>query len=395
MTDDRQDSPEPAIKPQVIDLDAEEVTSELPPETAAKAAEPPRAAPPPPRRGGGSAKWIVAALVIGVAGGAWLYRDLLSSYLPSAETSLLRDRIGTLEAQNKTVNEQLQSLSGGIDNLRRDSEGLRQQTEAFTQAIADAAAGAAAAKKDVSSLITRLAAAEAALTTAKSDVEALRSAIAAAGSAGSGGGTVDMAALAALTQRIEAVEKDIASLKAGAGAGGDATAAASLSQALADLKAKIAAGASYHDEFDRIARMVPAAPGLDVLGNHAAAGLPNAQDLAAELRQAIPTLPKPAVETGSGSESYWDSLWNGLTSIVTIRTIGEADWPALAETAASAAAAGDLNQAIATIDAAEGSPPVALSQWRERAAQRIKLEAALDQAAEAVLRQIAALGGAQ
>lgn len=392
MTDDRQDSPEPAIKPQVIDLDAEEVTSEPPPETAAKSAEPPRAAPPPPRRAGGSVKWIVAALVIGMAGGAWLYRDLLSSYLPSAETSLLRDRIGALEAQNKTVNEQLQSLSGGIDTLRRDSDGLRQQTEAYSQAIAAAAAGAAAAKKDVSTLTARLAAAEQALTAAKSDLDALRSAVAAAGS---GGGTVDMAALAALAQRIEVVERDIASLKSGAVAGGEATAAAGLSQALADIKAKIAAGASYRDEFDRIARMVPAAPGLDVLGTHAAAGLPNAQDLAAELRQAIPTLPKPAVETGSGSESYWDSLWNGLTSIVTIRTIGEADWPALAETAASAAAAGDLNQAIAAIDAAEGSPPVALSQWRERAAQRIRLEAALDQAAEAVLRQIAALGGAQ
>ena len=53
------------------------------------------------------------------------------------------------------------------------------------------------------------------------------------------------------------------------------------------------------------------------------------------------------------------------------------------------------NQAIAVIDGAEGEKPMALSQWRDRAAQRLQLEAALSQVSEAVLRQIAAMGGAQ
>ena len=37
--------------------------------------------------------------------------------------------------------------------------------------------------------------------------------------------------------------------------------------------------------------------------------------------------------------------------------------------------------------------PMALTQWRDRAAARLQLEAALNQVSEAVLRQIAALGG--
>jgi hypothetical protein len=67
----------------------------------------------------------------------------------------------------------------------------------------------------------------------------------------------------------------------------------------------------------------------------------------------------------------------------------------LAEKASAFAEAGDLPQAIALIDAAEGAKPSAISQWRDRAVARLKLEAALDTVSQAVLRQIAALGGAQ
>ena len=49
----------------------------------------------------------------------------------------------------------------------------------------------------------------------------------------------------------------------------------------------------------------------------------------------------------------------------------------MAEKAAAFAEAGDLTQAIAVIDAAEGEKPMALSQWRDRAAARLKLEAAV------------------
>ncbi len=131
-----------------------------------------------------------------------------------------------------------------------------------------------------------------------------------------------------------------------------------------------------------------------MIGAFAKEGLPDPKGLAAELRAAIPALPppeKPAEESGG----YWDSFVATVSGIVTIREIGEADWPALAERAAAFADAGDLPQAISTIDGAEGAKPGSLSQWRERAAGRLKLEAALAQVSDAVLRQLAALGGQQ
>ena len=79
----------------------------------------------------------------------------------------------------------------------------------------------------------------------------------------------------------------------------------------------------------------------------------------------------------------------------TVRDIGESDWPQLAEKAAALAEAGDLPQAIDVIDQAEGAKPASLSNWRDRAAGRLALLAALDQVDQAVLRQIAQQGGAQ
>ncbi len=189
----------------------------------------------------------------------------------------------------------------------------------------------------------------------------LRKSISTSGTGTNAGGTVDNAALAALGQRLDQLEKDVASLKSAGGGGDTASVTSALSQALSDLKAKVAAGTGYAVEYDRIARMVPAAPGLEVLANSAQDGLPGAQGLAQELRAAIPALPQPEAPAPEG-DSYWDSLLDSLSGIITVRQIGEANWPQLAERAAAFAEAGDLTQAISTVDGAEGEKPMALTQ---------------------------------
>lgn len=226
----------------------------------------------------------------------------------------------------------------------------------------------------------------------RQDLDALRQA---ASSGAAGGGAVDSSALVALGQRVDALEKDLASLKAGAGKNEGAAGTAALSQALSDLKAKVAAGVAYNAEYERIARMVPAAPGLDVLALNADAGLPDAAGLAAELRAAIPALPQPAAPAATATDGYFDWAWDMLSGVVTIRDIGEANWPQVAEKAAALAESGDLAQAIDVIDQTEGTKPAALATWRDRAAGRLALLKALDETNEAVLRQIAAQGGAQ
>ena len=140
--------------------------------------------------------------------------------------------------------------------------------------------------------------------------------------------------------------------------------------------------------------MVPAAPGLDVLASHAAEGLPTAQGLAEELKAAIPALPQPEAPAPVG-DGYWDQFVGLVSGIITVRDIGDTNWPELAQNCVSLAEAGDLTQAIALIEQAEGTKPQALNQWHDRAAARLRLEAALGQVSEAVVRQITALGGAQ
>ena len=381
MTDKQKTDDNDPIKPQVIDLNAEDVTVDEEP----RPADPPPVQSAPAARKAGSAKWIALALLLGVAGGAWAYRDMLSAYLPSDAVAALQARVEVLEANGRTQADQIAVIDQSAGSAGKLAAGLE-------QSVKDSAAAAAEAKSGLAALGERLAANEQALTQLRGDLDALRT----AASKGTGtGGTVDNSALVALGQRIDALEKDMASLKAGSGKADAAASTAALSQALSDLKAKVAAGVPYNDEYARIARMVPAAAGLDVLALNADAGLPDAAGLAAELRAAIPALPQPAAAEAAEGDGYLDWAFDMLSGIVTVRDIGESDWPQLAEKAAALAEAGDLPQAIDVIDQAEGAKPAALSNWRDRAAGRLALLAALDQVDQAVLRQIAQQGGAQ
>ena len=375
MTDENPESP---VKPQVIDLSAEEVT-EVKPE-----AEPAKAAPAPAPRRRGIFRWLIPALMLSVIAGGWLYRDVLAGYFPTSATTELGNRISAMEANDKALQDRLNAMVASIDAANATASHLDQQVKGAQSAAAEATG-------KIDAFEARIASSEQIIANLRGDFENLGNAIS---QGGTSGGSADAAALAALGQRLDALEKEVASLKSGAVTPGDQSQAAGLSQALADLKAKVAAGTAFQAEYDRINSMVPAAPGLDVLAQHAAKGLPAASGLASELRDLIPSLPAPEQPAAAGG-SYWDSIWNGLTAIITIRDIGVADWRDLAENAAVLADGGDLISAIARIDEAEGAKPAGLTQWRDRAAQRLKLEKAVEETAAAVLRQITALGGAQ
>jgi hypothetical protein len=363
------ENPESPLKPQVIDLDAEDVIVEE--------ADKPAAPPPltPAMKSIPPAAWLAIALLGGVVAGAWFYKDVLSSYMPSNELVTARSRIDALEAQTKTLGEQLAAVSGTSDQLKTEIQSATEKSSAAQSASA--------------ALETRMASIETAAKSVKAELEKLKSTATTIGTTST---TVDNSALATLAQRLDALEKDVASLKTVSTPSDQTAATATLSQSLSDLKAKIASGASYAGELERISRMVPAAAGLDTLSANANEGLPTAAGLAAELTSLIPLLPKQEIELPSSENSYLDSFWDAMKSVITIRRIGETDWPDLAAKCAALAESGDLAQAIEKIDKAEGAKPSALSGWRDRAAKRIALEAALEETSQAVLRQITSLG---
>jgi hypothetical protein len=398
MMSDQNNAENGPLRPQVIDLDAEEISTE-PEASRPQADEALRDDPPPPaqeRRGRGTALWILAALVLGLIGGGWLYREALSDYFPSAGVTAMTARLDALEASGSGIAGEIAALKQTTGDAAQTAAAAGEEARAAAQQAAAAAEGLSAMDSRLGTLDQKIAAAEAALATATADLDQFRKSMSVVATPTAPGAPVDTAALSALGQRIDALEKDVASLKSSAAEapGKDmASVTSALSQALSDLKAKVAAGTSYPEEYDRIVRMVPAAAGLDTVAGRAAEGLPNAEGLTAELRAAIPALPQPAAAPAEDN-SYFGSLMKSLSGVVTIRAIGETDWPGVAERAAAFAEAGDLNQAIAVIDGAEGEKPMALTQWRDRAAARLQLEAALAEVSEAVLRQIAALGGA-
>ncbi len=375
------ETPDPAVKPQVIDLNAEDITVEDDPAADAAPLPPP---PPAPRKNRFHASWLALAIIAGAVLGGWLYRDVLSSYFPSNQMVSAENSIAGLQAQNKTLGEQVTAVAAATSQMKTDIDTLSSTVNATSQKSADLGL----------SLEARLATVESIATALRAEIDKLKTLPPATSPTSTTTTTgADSSALASLAQRLDAVEKDVASLKASPSAGGQSEVSTNLTQALSDLKAKIAAGVSYRAEYDRISRMVPAAAGLDKLAPYADEGLPTPQGLAKELSELIPLLPKAATETTSDG-GYVDSFWNMMKGLVTIRNIGEADWQGLAAQCVALAESGDLAQAIEKIDRAEGVKPEALMRWRDRAASRIQLEATVEDTSLAVTRQITSVGAA-
>ncbi len=358
------------VRPAVIDLDPDEVIDE-----SKRDAPPPQDKPPsadPSRSSGYAGSLVVAALVLGALGGGWVYRNTLSSYFPTDEMKALRERVERVGSAHEQVGARLQSLDRLTEQLKADVDAI-EASEAGHQAAVDRIAG----------FDERLAKLETAQAELKALVAALQTQPPSAPAASNG-----TAALPPdLLPRLEALEKDVASLKTQEPGRADA---AALTQALSDLKAKIEAGVPFADEEARIARMVPAAAGLDTLKAHASAGLPNAKGLAGELAALRPSLPVPQVPAPNSDPGWTDQLLNALSTVITIRKLDAANWQQVADKAIAFAEAGDLVQAVGTIDQVAETKPVALQQWRDRAAARMALEAALAGVSESVQRDLAA-----
>lgn len=369
MTHDADSS---AVKPTVIDLDPDDVTVDRDESTPPRSDGAPPA--PPPRRttSYGSVAFI-AALALGAVGGGWLYRDVLSTYFPDDHVKALADRVDVLGKGHEAVAGQVQALDRLTAQLTEDVNTLESAAGTAateTKALAD---GLAATKSGVASLKAALDETKAALAGMANSPPP----------AATGGPVPDAVIPADVAQRLAALEQDVAALKAQKSGVPDT---AALTQTMADLKAKIEAGTAFPDESDRIARLLPAAGGLDVLAAHAANGLPTAKGLATELAALKPSLPTPEIKIVPEESGIWDRIGEALSSVITIRDLDAVNWQVVAEKAIAFAEAGDLPQAIAAIDEPEGALPAGLQQWRDRAAARVALEAALASVSSAAAR---------
>ncbi len=371
------------------DIDNAAEIIEIPPENIIEGKVEDKIEPKPPQAWGRIIAIALGVSVVSAIGGGWAYRDLLSSYLPSDQVRAMATRMDGLESTGKTLNKKVEAVVGFTDEIK--SQLAAAQTAAAE--VAKLQESSSSVKASVANLEKTLAAANSSLEEFKAQVAASASASVAAMPYSNGGTAGPIPNPVpyenpAFAARISALEKDVESMKQVSQTAVDTTV---LSQSLADLKAKIAAGTSYQSEIDRIAVMVPAADGLDFLQSHAAQGLPNALALGVELRSAAASLPKPA-PTPAPDGSWWGYANSMLGNLVTIKIAGTEDWDQVASQVAALAEQGDLGAAVTNLTSHEGALPVELQRWHDRAAARLGIEHALEMTSAAVLRQIAAKG---
>ncbi len=379
------------VKPQVIDLGPEDITVQ--PDTSAtpepeiesnSAAEEPRATefttPPAKSKHKTGYALPLAALVAGLLGGGWLYHDLLSAYFPANEVTELTSRLVAAEIAVKSGAEKSLSLEQQIANFQTEFQKL---------------SGTAANREDVASLQTgaqdstaRLNAAEASITKTQRQLDDIRSSIASLSVVPGTARPVDDTALANIRQRLDAVEQELAALKTAKPA---LSPSAELTQALSALRQKVSAGTSFSAELATLKSLEPDIQLFSDLESQASTGLPNAAALAQELSALAEKLPA-AGPPPQEDNSYGSWIAKNLSGLITIKTIGEPDWPTLAKQSAAEAASGNLQEAVAYIDEAEGAKPPELMAWRDRANARVSLDATLSRLSDAVMQRIAEKG---
>ena len=110
------------VRPPVIDIEAEDVTPPVESESDKIAQDDAPLSPPPPPPKSKPHHWrrwgVLLLLLLAVAGGAWLYKDYGQRFWPSDQITALTNRIATLEAGNKTLNDQLVNLGGSLESLK-------------------------------------------------------------------------------------------------------------------------------------------------------------------------------------------------------------------------------------------------------------------------------------
>jgi hypothetical protein len=353
------------VKPQIIDLDAEAVTEiNETPETAPPEPEPPSEPAPVHSKSRVNNKSTLAiplaALVAGALGGGWLYRDVLTTYLPSDHITALEQNVTTLQGDTTTA---LKSLT---DKSQAEFAKI-QATVETTKALQSA-------------FEYRLAALETQSTTLAADLDQLKKRPIAPS-----GGAVDPTALDALKQKIATLESNIETLKK------QATTPNPVLGTFSTLRATIDKGTPFSDQ---LAALTTAIPGLTIpnaLSQAAVTGAPAPATLAEDLRRLSATLPAPTGDDASETTEtgYWASFKKSLGNIISIKSAGPANWRSLTAQAADLVDQNKLAEAIDLLSKT-GDPPEPVAAWLQKATARISVDAALASLAPTVMQHATA-----
>lgn len=313
----------------------------------------------------------VLALACAVGGG-WLYRDVLSAYLPSNQEQALTARFDELEAAAKENTKKVDAIFAVTEELKAKIGAAQAAADKSTKQ-----AGAISAEQEV--LISKLAEAQLAVDNMKVGFEDLKS-------RAEGTGALSAVTSASDTARMQKLEHDLAALQAAQPKVPDSNA---LNTALNQVKAKAAAGEEFSEQVKALAQLVPTADGLDGVQKEATQGLPSSAQLISTLNIIVDKLPKaapapaPAVTKSNG---WFGDITSFFSDLVTVKELGPGLVADAAAKASAFAASGDLQQAADALSTVGDGLPADLKEWKDKALRRLRLDAALDRLSASVAK---------
>ena len=290
---------------------------------------------------------------------------------PAAGSEVPNEAMTALQAQ-------VSELTAKIDRLTPSADGEQGLSAAAEKRIDDIAQAVAALKTAVEASNAQSADApavdvDAIARTASEDVNAALE-------------TLE----AKLQQRFKALEDKLAVAPA---AGSGAT-----PRAVVALERAATSGASFTNELDAVARLLPEDPALSRLRPHATTGVPTREALANGLKTLAASFgegdapaAEAAAENGSGVLS---GFMDKVNNLVEIRKVDTADQAALRKAVAEAqslVAKGEFGRAADEVGAAAGGNNKA-TEWAARARARVETDAALAALTRRALQDIAAEG---
>lgn len=347
----------------------------------AQAASGPSANVPAATAGRQGSGWRVVsglALLLAIAALAWTaWRDLNPASDPAAErlaqqeqrlATIERDASTRMAALERDLSQRLATLEQGRGDVDRRLEVLAERASTIETRIAEVV-------RTVEGLTERLRQLEEA-----PQVQA------------------DPARLASMTaenrrlaQELARLQEEFAALNASINERAELRRNESLSLALGQLREAIERGRPYAAELATLRAIAGddagLTPAIAYLEPGAAAGVPGRTILRARFEAVAKDVIR-AARTG-GDDSWWRQLLDRLTSLVTIRRIGEVDGDtpeAVVARAERRLAADDLAGAVAELERLQGEPAAAAGSWLADARTRLAAEAALAGLAAHVLR---------
>lgn len=315
----------------------------------------------------------------------------------------LRDRVSVLEqtpapAQTKDAADRLEKLQRRVEAIERTRGGLAETNAQLVLAwrridAIELAAGDTLGAGELAELARRIDGLEAAAAAGTNEqVAALDQRLSAVEVA------VDQTAVNALELRVGALEAglidaapadELRALGAKLGAlervAADAGRSAALAVAVARLREAARLSEPYVAALDEARALAGALRDADLdaalttIGGRAAAGVPNLE----ALRQQFADLAVPILRAAGldGDAGWFAKTVNRLSSVVSVRRIGEVTGPTVEAHIARAEArldGGDLAAAIGELAALDAPPSGALAGWLDDARARIALDRALD-----------------